>query len=184
MSTISSMTAEELFHRPDCQKHCELVKGELRRMSPAGGEHGIVALRIGAKLMAYVTAHDLGETMAAETGFYIERDPDTVLAPDAAFISKARMEEIGIPRAFIPGAPDLVVEVVSPGATAAEVDEKARMWLTAGARLVWNIRPLTRSVEVYRPSGAVEVLGADAALSGEDVVPGFECRIEELFPRR
>ena len=124
------------------------------------------------------------EVFGAETGFLLEQNPDTVLGADVAFVRQERIADTGLPRSYYPGAPDPAVEVISPSETVASADEKARQWLAAGARLVWNLRPLTRSVEIYRVNGEIEVLNADEELSGEDVVPGFACRVEELFPRR
>ena len=83
--------------------------------------------------------------------------------------------------AFWPGAPDLAVEVVSPGDTYREVDEKAKVWLSAGTRLVWVVNPLLRTVSVYRPGKAVVTLTEAEQLAGEELLPGFHCRIGDIF---
>lgn len=181
-TTTAPMTAEELLLLPSGEHRYELVKGELHTITPAGYEHGDVASEIGMLLREHVKRRQRDRVFGAETGFLIERDPDTVRAPDAAFVRQERIEEEGIPRGYFPGAPDLAVEVISPSETAQQADDKARAWLAAGTRLVWNIRPLTRSVEVYRPNAEVEVLSAADDLSGEEVVPGFTCRDRGLFP--
>jgi Uma2 family endonuclease len=133
-------------------------------------------------LRQHVKQHRLGRTFGAETGFLLERDPDTVMAPDAAFVRQERIDATGIPRGYFPGAPDLAVEIISPSETAQQADEKARAWLHFGTSLVWNIRPLTRSVDVYRPGAEVESLSARDTLQGEDVIPGFSCSVRDLFP--
>jgi Uma2 family endonuclease len=151
-------------------------------MNPAGSEHGDISLELGMLLRQYVKRHGLGRVFGAETGFLLERDPDTVLAPDVAFVRQERIEEVGIPRGYFPGAPDLAVEVILPSETAQQAHEKGRAWLAAGTRQAWNVRPLTRSVEVYRPGAEVAVLSASDQLRGEEVVPGFSCLVRELFP--
>jgi Uma2 family endonuclease len=182
MSTVTRTTAEELLVLPRGEHRYELVKGELIAMSPAGSEHGDIASEIGMLLRHYVKQHRLGRVFGAETGFLLERDPDTVLAPDAAFVRQERISEVGIPRGYFPGPPDLAVEIISPSETEQQADDKARAWLESGAKLVWNIRPLTRSIDVYRPGADVESLSAGDALTGEDVVPEFTCRVRALFP--
>jgi len=119
------VTAEELFRKPDDGFRYELLRGELRKVVPAGEEHGYLAMEIGRLLGNHIKANRLGRVYAAETGFKISSDPDTVRAPDAAFVSRERLEEIGPVRGYRPGAPDLAVEVVSPNDTHAEVTGKA-----------------------------------------------------------
>ena len=173
-------SAEQLLQLREPGFRHELVRGELRRMSNAGWWHGAVAIRIGARLQTHADRHDLGLVFAAETGFLLERNPDTVRSPDAAFVRTAR-----IPRAwsrgYFDGAPDLAVEVTSPNDTASAIDEKARSWLASGTLLVWVIDPETQAVRVYRPS-AIEDLQPTDTLRGEHVLPGFELPIAELFP--
>jgi Uma2 family endonuclease len=181
MSTATQITAAELLCLPRGEHRYELVNGELVPMSPAWSD-GDISLELGMLLRQYVKLHRLGRVFGAETGFLLARNPDTVLAPDVAFVRQERIDEIGIPRTYFPGAPDLAVEVLSPSETVQQADEKARAWLAAGARLVWNVRPLTRSIDVYRPGAEVQALSAGDDLTGEDVVPGFACRVGELFP--
>ena len=182
MRTLKKLfTAEELLCLPTTGRRLELVKGEVYEMAPAGGPHGYVAMNIGILLGVHVRADGLGRVFAAETGFILHRDPDTVRAPDAAFISYDRLGEEAIPDGYLAAVPDLVVEVVSPNDTRREVREKVEEWLRAGVRLVWVIYPVTRSADVYRSLDDVSHLSEDDVLDGEDVVPGFACRLGELF---
>jgi Uma2 family endonuclease len=181
MSVATHLTsAEELFAMPDDGYRYELVNGELRRMPPAGGPHGSAAMEIGSRLAEYVRAKKLGVVFAAETGFRLTSNPDTVRAPDAAFVSRERIERIGIPKGYWPGAPDLAVEVVSPGDTFTEVEEKVIDWLTAGTKMVIVLNPEKRTVSVYRGAIATLLLDRDT-LSGEDVVPGWSVAVKDLF---
>lgn len=182
MSTTPTLaTADELFMLPDDGFRYELVRGELRRMPPAGSEHGAVIMNIGTPLDQFVKAHRLGVVFGAETGFKIASDPDTVRAPDLAFIRRERIPAEGIPRSFWPGAPDLAVEVISPGDTYTEVEEKTSDWLNAGTRLVLVLNPRTRTVTVHTsPTDAIRLTDSDT-LHGGDLLPGFSCRVAELF---
>ncbi len=179
------VTAEELLWKPDDGFRYELMRGELRKMAPAGDEHGYVAGEIFGELRSYVKANNLGRTYAAETGFRISSNPDTVRAPDAAFVSRERLEETGPVSGYRPGAPDLAVEVVSPNDTHAGVTEKALAWLEAGSRMVLVVDPseARRTVTVYRSREDIRILTAEAGdrLDGADVVPGWTVPVEELF---
>ena len=180
-TTLQRSTANELFEMPDDGFRYELVKGELRRMSPSGSEHGAIVINITLLLGAYVKANRLGVCFGAETGFKIGSDPDTVRAPDLAFVRGDRIPERGIPKKFWQGAPDLAVEVLSPGDTFSEVEEKIEQWLDAGARTVWIINPKRRGVSIYRPMTDVTHLSEGDELDGGDVVPGFRCKVSEIF---
>ena len=179
--THTLVTADELFMMPDDGFRYELVKGELRRMPPAGSEHGAVIMNIGTPLDQFVKAHGLGVVFGAEMGFKIASDPDTVRAPDLAFIRRERIPPGGLPRGFWPGAPDLAVEVISPGDTYTEVEEKVNDWLSAGTRMVLVLNPRTRMVTVYTsPTDVVRLTESDT-LDGGEVLPGFTCRMAALF---
>ncbi|HEX7998423.1 MAG TPA: Uma2 family endonuclease [Pyrinomonadaceae bacterium] len=182
MSTITqSVTAEELLKMPKDGFRYELVKGELKKMSPAGFEHGAVGMTLAMLLAQYVKANNLGVVCLAETGFKIASDPDTVLAPDAAFVRRERLPASGLPKAFWPGAPDLAVEVVSPGDTAKEVAGKVEQWLAAGASAVWVVNPKRLTVTIHRPQIEALTLSEADELDGQDVAPGFRCRVSEIF---
>ena len=174
-------TAEDLERLASDGRRMELVKGKVYEMAPAGGRHGFVAIRLSTPLSAHVWQLDLGHVFAAETGFLLRRGPDTVRAPDVAFISRSRLQLNEIPESFIELAPDLVVEVVSPGDSRREVREKVEDWLQAGVRLVWVLYPATRTAIVYRSLSDVSNLTESDTLNGEDVVPGFSCRLADVF---
>ncbi len=159
---------------------CELIKGEVKMNAPAGWRHGEVALQIGNLLCNYVKAHDLGKICAAETGFLISHNPDTVRAPDAAFVRKGRIPKEGI-EGYLPFAPDLAVEVVSPNDRWSEIEEKVMEWLNSGTRLVWVIDPRTRTIHVYRSPKEVSLLLEQDMLGGEEVLPGFSVAVIEVF---
>ncbi len=175
------ITSEELLGMPDDGFRYELVKGELHKMPPAGSEHGYVAINIGTTLNSHVRANELGRVYAAETGFKLASDPDTVRAPDAAFVSRERVEKAGRVAGFWPGAPDLAVEVVSPGDTHAQVVEKALAWLEAGCRMVLVAEPERRTVTVYRSLDDIRMLTENDAIDGADVVPGWTLPVAEIF---
>jgi Uma2 family endonuclease len=144
------VTAQELLRMPDDGFRYELVRGELRQMTPAGSVHGRIAMNFGTSLNNHVKAHHLGAVYAAETGFRISGDPDTVRAPDVAFVSQERLEAVGEIEGYWSGAPDLAVEVILPGDSHVEVEEKVFDWLEAGTKMVFTINPRSRSVTVYR----------------------------------
>jgi Uma2 family endonuclease len=176
-----TVTAEELSRMPDDGMRRELVRGELRVMTRAGFEHGRVALRVGRLLGEHVDRNDLGVALAAETGFVLGHDPDTVRAPDAAFVSKARASAIGRTPRFWPGAPDFAAEVVSPDDSFREVEEKALMWLQAGTKAVLVLDPERHTATVYRGRGEARVHSDDETLDLGDAVPGWTVGVRELF---
>ncbi len=138
-------------------------------------------MSIGAELRQYVKQNGLGKTYAAETGFKVAADPDYVLAADAAFIRRGRTEEMGESTGFWPGAPDLAVEVISPRDTYSDVAEKALDWLEAGTQMVLVVDPRCRTVTVYRSASSIVVLSEGDAIDGEDVVPGWNLPVREIF---
>jgi Uma2 family endonuclease len=178
-TTTPLMTADDLWEMPQNVRH-ELVKGELRTMAPAGGEHGAIGSELAGLLWQFVRAHDLGRVFLAETGFVIARNPDTVRGPDCAFVAKARVPVI-LPKKYWDGPPDLAIEVVSPGDTVDEVEEKVDEWLNAGTRLVWIVNPHRRTVTVHRPDKTITIVKPGDTLSGHDVVPGFTCAVNDIF---
>jgi len=127
-----------------------------------------------------VREHDLGLVVAAETGFTLARDPDTVRAPDVGFVSRERVPD-PLPKGYAEFAPDLAVEVLSPDDRPGEVLAKVADWLNAGSRLVWVVDPDQRLVRVYRADGSESLLGAHDLLVGEEVLPGFACPVADVF---
>lgn len=174
------MTADELLqaHIPDRQ--VELVRGVLVVREPPGYLHGDVAIRLAVRLANYVDQHGQGRVLAAETGFQLQSNPDTVRAADVAFLSKERVPDPR-PEGYPAMAPDLVVEVLSPRDRPGEVLAKVGDWLEAGARLVWVIDPRRRLARVYRQDGTEAVVLEHQSLDGEDVVPGFDCALTTVL---
>jgi Uma2 family endonuclease len=179
--TQQRMTADDLLRMPDDGFRYELVKGELKKMAPAGHWHGRVAINITTPLAQHVRAHNLGAIYAAETGFKLASDPDVVRAPDMAFIRRERVEEVGNVEGYWPGAPDLAVEVTSPSDTYTEVHEKVFDWLEAGTRMVIVVMPRRRAVAVYRSLTDIVILTENDGLDGGEVVPGWTMPVRELF---
>lgn len=170
-------TADDLLRIPEDGFRHELVRGELRTMSPAGGRHGRIAARIAGSLIPFVLQCRLGEVYIAETGFVLARNPDTVRAPDVAFVGADRVVPID---EYFPGPPDLAFEVISPSDLYSEVAEKTREYLRAGTRAVVVVDPRTTTVNVHRPDGVTTTV-ADV-LAVDDVVPGWKMTLAEVFP--
>lgn len=181
MTTTAKVTAEELLHMPDDGFRYELVKGELIKAPPFGSEHGNLAMRLGWRLAQYVESRKLGRVYAAETGFHLSSNPDTVRAPDAAFVRQSRVAEAGTVAGFWPGAPDLAVEVISPSDTYSQVQEKALHWLNAGTLMVVVVDPRQQTITVYRSLTDIVILTTGDELEGKDVVPGWTLPVDELF---
>lgn len=175
------MKSEELSKIPDDGFCYELVRGELRRMAPAGDEHGEIAAALTASLFVHVRSNKLGVVYAAETGFKLTSSPDTVRAPDVAFIRQERIDAVGRVRGYWPGAPDLVVEVISPSDQYSEVESKVADWLEAGSRMVVVVDPRRRKVTVHCSQSDIRVFGVGEVLEGGEVVPGWKLSLEELF---
>lgn len=159
----------------------ELIRGELIEMPPAGFYHGALTDLLTSRVSVYVQDNDLGMGTAAETGFKTGQDPDTVMAPDWAFIAKDRLPAEWPRKGFMPVVPDLVLETRSPEDTKREVINKAQEWLSAGVRIVWALDPLARTLTVYRPGEEPQALGPNDTLSGEEVLPGFTYPLNKLF---
>jgi Uma2 family endonuclease len=176
------MTAQELLRLPTGMgERYELVLGELIIMSPAGSRQGRIVSRVNSLLEQAVRRGSLGATLGAETGFVLSRNPDTVRAPDAAFVAAARLPAGDLPDGYFRGAPDLAVEVISPKEAAAEIQSKVTEYFEAGARLVWVVYPDMRQVVVFRSARESVALAGDDSLDGGELVPGLACRVAELF---
>ena len=177
MSPLTTMTADELLQIPD--KHAELIRGVLVVREPPGLPHGRIAIELGAALVAHVRADRLGRVYV-ESGFKLASNPDTVRGPDLAFLCQSRIPDPE-PRAYPDLAPDLVVEVLSPDDRPGAVLGKVADYLSAGTKLVWVIDPERRLARIYRADGTEEILTAEQALDGEDVLPGFTCPLETIL---
>jgi len=184
MGSTTLLTADDLFGVPEPDLPHELRRGVLRVVTPASSAHGAVNARLLAALGQHVYTHDLGALFTAEAGFLLERDPDTVLCPDIAFVAKARLPTAGLEPRFLELAPDLAVEVLSPTDRQTAVRAKVADYLRLGVRAVWVVDPERRTVRIYsrlvrRISEAL--FTEDDMLDGGEVVPGFRCPIVELF---
>ncbi|MCI0413745.1 Uma2 family endonuclease [bacterium] len=180
-SRAREITSEELLRIPRDGFRYELVEGILKKMSPTGGKHGKVTVRITTPLAQHVQAHDLGQVYAAETGFKIASNPDTVLAPDVAFVSQNRVEKMGDVEGFIPGPPDLAVEVASPSDLFSETEEKELRWLEAGSRMVIVADPRKKTITAYRSRYDIKVLKEGDILDCEDIIPGYKLSLKGIF---
>jgi Uma2 family endonuclease len=180
---ITADDLEDMPHRDEHGNDCrlELIRGELKVMSPTKPLHGIVCARLAAALINFVEANELGLAFGAETGFVVERDPDSVLGADAAFVSRERLATVENFEKFFPFAPDLAVEVLSPGNTRREIAEKIVMYFAAGSRAVWVFDPKRRTAAVYASPSDVRTLGEQDTLDGGDVLPGFKLDLSKLF---
>ncbi len=182
------MTAEELLANPIPNQRAELVRGQLVVREPAGMRHGDVAARVLLAIGMHLSeerqklgARELrGRLLAAETGFTLQRNPDTVRAPDVAYV-RAERWPAQEPPGFPEFAPDLAVEVLSPSARPGRVLAKVGDWIDAGALLVWIIDPARCVARVYRANGTDSILVATDSLSGEDVIPGLNIPLSDLF---
>jgi Uma2 family endonuclease len=182
-ATDKLMTAEELARTSIPDKQVELVRGRLVVREPPSTHHGAVSANLAFELSALVRTKKLGQVFAQDTGFKIASDPDTVRGPDVAFVSVERLERIP-KEGYADLAPDLVVEVISPGDRPGEVLAKIGEWLAAGSRCAWLIDPRRREARVFHADGGVSVIGEDGSLDGGDVLPGFSCRLGAILLNR
>src|SRR5215208_3354912 len=187
MSTTTRLiTADELLvmpHRDENGNDCrlELIRGGLKVMSPSKPLHGVVCARVAAALINFVEANDLGMAFGAETGFVVERDPDSVLGADAAFVSHERLATVEDFEKFFPFAPDLAVEVLSPSNTTREMEQKITMYFAAGSRAVWVFDPKKRTAAVYTSPSEVRVFNEHESFDGGEVLLGFTLDLAKLF---
>lgn len=183
MSTLAKekpITAEELLKLPDDGCRYELVQGKLEKMAPAGEAHGNFAMRLGWRLAQLVETKALGVVYAAETGFKLQENPDTVRAPDVAFVSREQLEQQPPSKGYRRGPPELAVEVVSPNDRPTEVAEKVYEWLHYGTVEVWVLDPEGRSLTVFRSGEALRTLGEADTLTSP-LFPDWSLPLGELF---
>jgi len=185
MSTITQkklLTAEEFFLLPDPGdgSQQELVRGEIITMPPPGGMHGVSCLKAGRRIGNFVDDGPGGTVASNDTGFITEREPDSVRGPDISYWSKDRLNVV--PVGYIEIAPDMLVEVLSPSNTSKQIRAKLKEYFAKGVRLVWVIAPEDRTLTIYRTPDEGRLLHETAAVTGEDVLPGFTCRVSDLLP--
>ena len=174
------MTAEELLRADIPNKSTELVRGRLIVREPPSTRHGRIQSTLNFLVAGFVRAHQAGAVFGQDTGFRIASDPDTVLAPDLAFVKRDRLALIP-PRGYAALAPDLVAEIASPGDRPGEVLAKVAQWLDAGVEIAWLIDPERQSAQVYRSDGSVAAVPPHGALEGDSVLPGLSFPLAELF---
>jgi Uma2 family endonuclease len=180
MSTTTQthlMTAEEFGNLPDSPDRQELIKGELLTMPSPKPLHGQVVANLAIILGQHIKANRLGR-IYAESGYKLESDPDTVLGPDASFVSKERIDQAE--DAYYEGPPDLAIEVLSPGDRRGYVERKLVLYLQRGTRSVWLVNPRRRTVEVVSSLDNRRMLHEDDELV-DDTVPGFRVKVSEIF---
>ena len=175
------LTAEQLLEMSNDGFRYELIKGELTKMAPAGHTHGRIIINISTPLDTHVRVNQLGLVFAAETGFQLASNPDTVRAPDVAFVHAENIKPDLDPRVYWPGAPDLAVEVISPGDIYTEVEEKVFDWLEAGTQMVIVVNPRKRVVTVYRSLTEIVVLTENDVLDGYGIVPNWSLPVKNIF---
>ena len=158
----------------------ELVNGELVDLPPNPPSHGISQVNAGMALMGFVRPRRLGAALI-RSGFHISRNPDTVRAPDVAFVSADKLPGDRLPDSYFPFAPDIAVEVITRSDSPSAARVRARIWLDAGSPLVWLMFTASRTVAVYRPNGEIETLGEDDILDAAPVLDGFSMKVSEFF---
>jgi Uma2 family endonuclease len=187
IGSTSILSADDLPAVLDPDLPHELWHGVLRVVMPASGAHGVAVSLLTVMLGQHVYAHDLGKLFSESTGFLLERDPDTLLCPDVAFVAKGRLAAGALRWSFPEIAPDLAVEVLSPGDRPAEVRAKVAEYLRLGVRCVWVFDLGARRVQVHAPGEgpdgriATAELGEGDVLDGGDLLPGFRQPLAELF---
>ncbi len=172
----------DFYRTLDGEHRYEWINGQLRERPPMGAKANRVATILVSLLNSFATAHRLGLVFSQECGYQIFKgEPKKVRKPDASFIPRGRLPNDRPPSGHVQVPPDLVGEVVSPNDEAEEVEARVDDYLRAGVKLLWVLYPTTHSVWVVRADGSAARLTEGKELSGEDVVPGFSCRVEELF---
>ena len=179
-ATAHLLTTADLAALPEDGTRHDLVEGELVEVSRPKYRHGRVQGRLGALVGHFIYTHNLGDAIT-EAGFILDHNPDIVRGPDFAFVAAARTLPYDDQDRYFEGAPDLVVEIVSPNDMAIEVRERIDHYFTAGCRLIWIIHPLFKTIEVHRPNNTVSVLRENDILDGEAVISGLRIPVADLF---
>ena len=175
------LTADDLLRLDAEGVRGELIRGVLCETMAAGTRHGKIVMKLGFLLGSIVIPQRLGTLVGSDSGVLLERDPDTVREPDVAYFSAEKMPLDQDVSGYTDVVPDLVVEIVSPSDRLQSVHDKARMWKSFGVPLVWVGYPDWREVEVFLADGNIVTLGENEMLDGGDVLPGFSCRVSEIF---
>ena len=178
---VKLLTADDLLRLDGKGVKGELIRGVLCKTMSAGGEHGEIVINLGTELRNFVRPRRLGRLAGSDSGVLLERGPDTVREPDIVFYSAEKIPPSVRVTRYYEEVPDLVVEVASPSDSLREVNDKARMWISYGTRLVWVLHPNTRSVDVHPLDGDVTTVSGADTLNGGEVLPGFECSLSDIF---
>ena len=176
-------TVDDLYALPADDFHHELVHGSLVSEPPPGGRHGRIAARLVQRLGAHVEEHSLGVVLTCDTGFILHRDPDTVRAPDVAFVRRDRYDKLEDETSALPIAPDIAIEVRSPSDSAVKLHAKVADYLAAGTPLVWVVDPGTERVACYRKLLEPRIVAAPQHLEADDLLPGFRLSVDDIFSR-
>ncbi len=179
-TATQTVTDAELLALPRDGYKRELVDGVVR-VTPAGARHGAVALRLGARMLLHASERRLGEVFDSSTGYRLPSG--NLRVPDVSFVATHRLPGGKVPTGFFELAPDLAVEVLSPPDQLREVLDRVGEYLQSGSRLVWVLDPEEGSVAVHRSLTHVRRIALDGSLDGEDVLPGFSCRLAEILER-
>ncbi len=175
------ITADELLKMYSDGKRGELIRGEFVPKMPTFENHAAIVGNLVMLLGTIIRPNRLGRVLTSDGGVQVESDPDTVREPDIAFISAERRPYGSVVQRYTEIPPDLVVEVASPSDSARAVNDKAKMWLDAGVRLVWALWPGTKMIEIHRPNEPVITLRESDTLTGMDVIPQFSCPVRDIF---
>ncbi|MGE3796240.1 MAG: Uma2 family endonuclease [Thermomicrobiales bacterium] len=179
VTTTKRLTATDLWNLANDDPHdFELIEGELIPIVPIGGEHGSIQVEISGLLRSYVAERSMGR-LFSETGFVLDSGQHTVLAPDLAFVAASRLP-VDL-RGYLHLAPDLAVEIVSPGNSPGDIERKVALYLAAGVRLIWVIYPDQRQIVAHAPNRAPRVFQAPESIPGDDILPGLTIGVEEIF---
>jgi len=173
------LTAKDLQEMGEEGEFCELVDGELVKLSPSFLPEARVVRTVQRLLDNYVYPRKLGEIFGPDLGYALT--PHRVRAPDVSFVSAKKLIAYGNPQEFAKLVPDLAVEVISPEVKYSYLQRKIRDYFEAGVRLLWIVDPEMQTVTVYHSRVDLRILTAADALSGEEVLPDFSCSVAELF---
>lgn len=178
--SVTLLSSEDFAALGDIGR-ADLIRGRIVPLTKPRPKHGRITMRLGSAVEQFVRGHKLGETYAAETGYLLERDPDTVRAPDISFM-RVELSRDHEENEWYTHSPDLAVEVLSPSEGPEPVREKIELWLRHGARSVWVIDPVARTLTIYPADGTQEVVHEDQPLRDESVLPGFVLRpLRKIF---
>jgi Uma2 family endonuclease len=178
MVTTQLVTAQDLWQMGEAGEHAELIDGEIVQMAPPNGEHGEIQAALIGAIWVYLAGTNAGKVYG-DVGYLLRQDPDTVLGPDLSYIASARIPADR--RRFLPLAPDLAVEIVSPSNSAGEIERKIAIYLEAGTRTIWVVYPRQRQVVVHTPGEAPRVFTEADDVPGGDVLPGLAIPVANIF---